>query len=154
MDDWTTDELQEQVAGLVLTFLNLPGQMEVTTITDPHSYAMQRVSEHIRCSGPIQDQEVLQRIVENAVYDLLLHQHKVLNLIDCGAAYDESITEHDRQWSIEKGMAEKPRNLITDAEFVGPGHSLDLSKMKPYFRLTDNGKECKHWLWKRISNFW
>ena len=152
MDDRTTEDLQEEVSGLVLTMLSLPGRMEGITITDPHSEAMKEIGEYIQSQGHMPDQEVFQRLVRNAVHGILRREHEVLGLIERGAAYDASVTEGERQWCIGKGLAEKPGWLVRDAEFVSQGHGRDLTTMQPAFFLTDRGKERLRWVWERICN--
>ena len=152
MNDWATDKLREEVAARILVMLSRPGQPEVITITDPHREAMEEIGEYIQRQGHMPDKEVFQRLVRNAVHDLLSREHEMLSLIERGAAYDASVTERERQWCIDKGMAEKPGGMISDAQFVGEGRSLDLSTMRPSFYLTPKGRERLRWLWERICN--
>ena len=119
MNDWATDELREEVAALILVMLNRPWQPEVITITDLHSEAMEEIGEYIQRQGHMPDQEVFQRLVRNAVHGLLRREHEVLGLIERGTAYDASVTERERQCCIDKGLAEKPGGMISDAQFVG-----------------------------------
>ena len=150
VNDWATDKLRKEVAALILVMLSRPGQPEVITITGPHREAMEEIGEYIQSQGHMPDKEVFQRLVRNAVHDLVSREHEVLGLIDRGSAYNSSVTERERQWCIGKGLAEKPRWLIKDAEFVGEGHNHDLSTMRPAFFLTDRGRERQDWLWELI----
>ena len=150
MNDWATDKLREEVAALILVILSRPGQPEVITITDPHREAMEEIGEYIQRQGHMPDREVFQRLVRNAVHDLISREHEVLGLIERGTAYDETVTERERQWCIDKGLAEKPGGMISDAQFVGQGRSLDRSTMRPIFYLTKAGRERLDWLWEVI----
>ena len=64
---------------------------------------------------------------------------QVLELIDQGLGYSDSVTESERQWCVDRGLAEEPGPMISDAQHVTPNSSLDLSTMKPMITLTNVG---------------
>ena len=71
MEDWTSDQLSNQVAGFVLMIKAGPRQQDIMPITEEHTYVMEKVIEHMRVCGPLRkNQELLQKIVGSAMGEL------------------------------------------------------------------------------------
>ena len=149
MDNWKTDQLQSEVAQLIAAMLHQPGTATVAALNNPHDRAMEMLSDYIHRQGHLPDEEVRRRIVRNAVHGLISREYEVLSRVEDGQAYNSSVTEHERQWCIKKGFAEKPGPSMAEVD-TGERPSFARPAMTPFFYLTPQGRERLAWLKDRI----